>query len=186
MMGRPIRLQGYDYSRGGAYFVTICVQNRECLLGDIVDDEMRLNHAARMVERWWAELGNKFPSVETDEYVVMPNHFHGIIVLVGADLCVRPYSKGTHAGVPLHRNTTRPPQIGRTRRCAPTAASPCASRRVPGSWATRPGRPRPARRPYTCRRGTAAAPGRYRTGCRRCPDRASEPCPPSQRRASSR
>src|SRR5438445_289882 len=101
MMGRPIRLQGYDYSRGGAYFVTICVQNRECLLGDIVDDEMRLNDAARMVERWWAELGNKFPSVETDEYVVMPNHFHGIIVLVGADLCVRPYSKGTHAGVPL-------------------------------------------------------------------------------------
>src|SRR2546426_9828579 len=81
---RPIRLQGYDYSQGGAYFVTICVQNRECLLGDIVDDEMRLNDAGRMVERWWAELGNKFPSVETDEYVVMPNHFHGIIVIVGA------------------------------------------------------------------------------------------------------
>jgi len=107
---RPIRLQGYDYSRVGPYFVTICVQNRECLLGDIVDDEMRLNDAGRMVARWWVELGNKFPSVETELYVVMPNHFHGIIVIVGADLCVRPISAdprvrpdriGTYAGVPL-------------------------------------------------------------------------------------
>jgi len=87
---RSIRLQGYDYSQVGAYFVTVCVQNRKCLLGDILKDEMRLNDAGRMVERWWVELGNKFPSFELDEYVVMPNHFHGIIIIVGADLCVRP------------------------------------------------------------------------------------------------
>ncbi len=87
---RSIRLRDHDYSQVGAYFVTICVQHRECLFGDIVDDEMRLNDAGRMVERWWGELGNKFPSVEPAEYVVMPNHFHGIIVIVGADLCVRP------------------------------------------------------------------------------------------------
>ena len=107
---RSIRLRDHDYSQVGAYFVTICVQHRECLFGDIVDDEMRLNDAGRMVERWWVELGNKFPSVETDEYVVMPNHFHGIVIIVGADLCVRPDSadlcvrpdtEGTHAGVPL-------------------------------------------------------------------------------------
>src|SRR5437879_13388023 len=99
MMGRPIRLQGYDYSRGGAYFVTICVQNRKCLLGDIVDDEMRLNDAGRMVERWWAELGNKFPSVETDEYVVVPNQFHGIDVPISADQCRGAYTKAAHEGV---------------------------------------------------------------------------------------
>jgi REP element-mobilizing transposase RayT len=87
---RSIRLQGYDYSQVGAYFVTVCVQNRKCPLGDILKDEMRLNDAGRMVERWWVELGNKFPSFELDEYVVMPNHFHGIIIIVGADLCVRP------------------------------------------------------------------------------------------------
>jgi len=90
---RSIRLQDYDYSRNGAYFVTICVQDRGVLFGDIVEGEMRLNDAGRMVERWWVELGNKFPSVETDKYIVMPNHFHGIIILVGADLCVRPISE---------------------------------------------------------------------------------------------
>ncbi|PIP37481.1 MAG: hypothetical protein CO107_06885 [Deltaproteobacteria bacterium CG_4_9_14_3_um_filter_51_14] len=97
---RSVRLQGYDYSRAGAYFVTVCAHNRACLFGDIVDGEMQLNDAVRMVEQWWAELNNKFPHIETDEYVIMPNHFHGIIILVGADLRVRPHS-GAHAGAPL-------------------------------------------------------------------------------------
>ena len=90
---RSIRLQGYDYSQAGAYFVTICAQDRECLFGNIVDDKMRPNDVGQMVERWWVELGNKFPQTETDEYVVMPNHFHGIIVIAGVALCVRPISK---------------------------------------------------------------------------------------------
>ena len=80
---------------------------------------MRLNNAGRMVERWWAELTNKFPSVETNEYIVMPNHVHGIIGIVqaalpersnsdtvGAALCGRPafcprMLKGAHTGAPL-------------------------------------------------------------------------------------
>jgi len=98
---RSIRLQNYDYSQAGSYFVTICVQNRECLFGEIVEDVMRLNDAGCMAERWWAELGNKFPSVETDEYVVMPNHFHGIVVIAGTDLRVRPNPDGAHIGAPL-------------------------------------------------------------------------------------
>jgi len=106
---RSIRLRGYDYSQAGAYFVTVCAQNREFLFGDIVDGEMQLNGAGRMVEQWWAELNNKSPLIETDEYVIMPNHFHGIIILVGADLRVRPHSgglrvrphSGAHAGAPL-------------------------------------------------------------------------------------
>ncbi len=103
---RSLRLRGYDYSQPGAYFVTISVQDRACLLGRIFGEEMICNVAGKMVARWWAEIGNKFPGVETDEFIVMPNHFHGIVVLVepdhvGADLRVRP-GGGAHTGAPLH------------------------------------------------------------------------------------
>jgi len=95
---RSIRLKGYDYAEAGAYFVTIGAQNRECLFGAIVDGEMRVNDAGKMVERWWEELPHKFPSVELDEFVVMPNHFHGIVGItdtsVGADLRVCPDPQG--------------------------------------------------------------------------------------------
>jgi REP element-mobilizing transposase RayT len=97
---RSIRLKGYDYSRPGAYFITIVTQDRACLFGEVVDGEMRLNAAGQMVEKWWAELNHKFPNVQTDEFVIMPNHFHGIIVIthVGADLCVCPNESGAHVG----------------------------------------------------------------------------------------
>ena len=85
-----IRLKGYDYAQAGAYFVTLVTQNRECVFGEIVDGTMQLNDAGRMVEKWWLELNHKFPAVDTDEYTIMPNHFHGIIVIVGADLRVGP------------------------------------------------------------------------------------------------
>ena len=81
---RSIRLKGYDYSQIGAYFVTICAQGRQCLFGEIVNGIMRLNDAGRMVERWWLELNHKYPTVETDEYSVMPNHFHGVILITAA------------------------------------------------------------------------------------------------------
>ncbi|MBU0500924.1 MAG: hypothetical protein KJ558_01720 [Gammaproteobacteria bacterium] len=78
---RSIRLQGYDYSQAGAYFVTICTQNRESLFGDIVEGEMRLNEAGRLVESVWDGLPEHYFHVELDAMVVMPNHFHGIIAL---------------------------------------------------------------------------------------------------------
>ncbi|MCF8371544.1 MAG: transposase [Bacteroidales bacterium] len=91
---RSIRLKGYDYSRAGLYFITICTQHMACLYGKIIDDEMILNDAGKMVEKWYHELENKFPDIECDEFVVMPNHFHCIIekntksnVHVGATLC---------------------------------------------------------------------------------------------------
>ncbi|MBN1947191.1 MAG: transposase [Bradymonadales bacterium] len=82
---RSIRLRGYDYSQAGAYFVTMCVQGRACLFGAVVDGEMRWNDVGKMIEHWWLELNAKFPGVETDEYAVMPNHFHGIVVIVGTE-----------------------------------------------------------------------------------------------------
>ncbi|MGQ9925797.1 MAG: transposase [Chloroflexaceae bacterium] len=79
-----IRLKGYDYTQAGAYFVTICTQDRACLFGEVVDGEMRLNDAGQIVQTAWDELPNHYPNVELDEFVVMPNHVHRIIVIVGA------------------------------------------------------------------------------------------------------
>ena len=104
---RSVRLQGYDYAQAGAYFITVCTQNRQCLFGVLKDGEVILSVAGQMIFRWWTELNRRFPSVETAEFVVMPNHIHGIVVIsVGADLCVGPGSNGgqcAHAGAPLAR-----------------------------------------------------------------------------------
>ena len=78
---RSIRLQCYDYSQAGALFVTICTNNRENLFGTIVTGAMQLNDAGKMAERCWVDIPAHFPSVELDEFVIMPNHIHGIIVL---------------------------------------------------------------------------------------------------------
>ncbi len=90
---RSIRLQGYDYSQAGLYFITICVHNREWLFGNVLNGVMILNDAGQMVEKWYYELKNKFGDIKCDEMVVMPNHFHCIIEnvgTVGADLRVCP------------------------------------------------------------------------------------------------
>ena len=78
---RSIRLKGYDYAQACAYFVTICAQDRECLFGEIIDANMRLSDGGLMVEREWDALPDRFPSVQLDALVIMPNHIHGIIVL---------------------------------------------------------------------------------------------------------
>jgi putative transposase len=78
---RSIRLKNYDYARPGMYFVTICTQNRELLFGNIVDDMMRLNAAGEMVRTTWEALPERFPTIGIDEFVVMPNHFHAILVI---------------------------------------------------------------------------------------------------------
>ncbi len=107
---RSIRLKGYDYSQAGAYFVTICTQNRMCLFGDIADGKMVLNDAGCMVADVWNDLPNHYPHVQLDVSVIMPNHFHGIVVLtdtagmdvgaggVGAGL--KPAPTGKHHGLP--------------------------------------------------------------------------------------
>ena len=78
---RSIRLPGYDYAQPGAYFVTICTHRRACLFGRVVDGEMRLNDAGRIVQASWDDLPNHYPHVQLDAFVVMPNHVHGIIIL---------------------------------------------------------------------------------------------------------
>lgn len=82
---RSIRLKGYDYSQSGLYFITICTQNRQCLLGEISEGKMILNNAGKMVENCWYEIPAHFPNIKLHHMVVMPNHFHGIIEIVGAN-----------------------------------------------------------------------------------------------------
>ena len=80
---RSIRLKGYDYSQAGAYFVTICVQGGVSLLGEVVDGEMVLNEAGKMVAAFWEEIAIKYPTVILDAFVCMPNHIHFIVILTG-------------------------------------------------------------------------------------------------------
>ncbi|GIV83933.1 MAG: hypothetical protein KatS3mg052_0940 [Candidatus Roseilinea sp.] len=81
---RSIRLKGYDYSQAGAYFITICTKDRACLFGEVVNGEMRLNALGQIVHGVWNNLPNHYAGVEMDAFVVMPNHVHGIVVIVGA------------------------------------------------------------------------------------------------------
>src|SRR5690554_4464814 len=76
---KNMRLQGYDYSRAGLYFLTIVVQNRLHLFGQVQNQKMILNDAGRMIEKWYYEIENKYPDKRCREMVVMPNHFHCII-----------------------------------------------------------------------------------------------------------
>ncbi len=77
---RSARLPGYDYARVGAYFVTICTQDRVCLFGQIADGAMSVNDAGAMIVRHWEQIPQRFPTVTVDEFVVMPNHIHGVLV----------------------------------------------------------------------------------------------------------
>jgi REP element-mobilizing transposase RayT len=76
-----IRLKGYDYSQSGAYFITICLQERADILGQIIDDNVHVSAAGEMVQKVWDEIHEYYPGVFTDQFIVMPDHVHGIIVL---------------------------------------------------------------------------------------------------------
>lgn len=81
---KSIRLKDYDYSQKGAYFITVCTQDRTSLFGNIQYKKINLFQSGKMIVSWWVTLQEKFNNVVLDEFVVMPNHFHGIIFLVGA------------------------------------------------------------------------------------------------------
>lgn len=74
-----LRLKHYDYSCTGYYFITICTQNREHLFGEIVDGVMGLNVAGEMVHTLWYAMKDDFPDIALHEFIIMPNHIHGII-----------------------------------------------------------------------------------------------------------
>ncbi len=116
---QSIRLRDFDYAGVGGYFVTLCAWQRECLFGDVADGDVRLNEWGVVVRDEWLRTPRVRPNVMLDEFVVMPNHFHGILVIddvigVGATRWV------AHDRRPI-------PQTRATHRVAPTAGPPSGS-----------------------------------------------------------
>ena len=83
---RSIRLQGYDYPQNGAYFITLCAQDRKPIFGKIVNGEMQLSPFGVIVRDEWLKTSEMRKNIEMDEFIVMPNHFHGIIVIDDGDI----------------------------------------------------------------------------------------------------
>ncbi|MEJ5165965.1 MAG: transposase [Thermoanaerobaculia bacterium] len=78
---KSIRLKGYDYSHPGGYFITICTYNRKHLFGKIINGKMALNDGGKIVQQYWLEIPKHFPNAGLDEFIIMPNHVHGIIMI---------------------------------------------------------------------------------------------------------
>jgi putative transposase len=81
---KNVRLKGYDYSWSGAYFVTICVVNRKCLLGEVVKERVVKSAAGEIAHQCWLELPRHYSRLTLDALVVMPNHVHGILLIAGS------------------------------------------------------------------------------------------------------
>ena len=109
---KSIRLKDYDYSQKGAYYVTICVNNMVCLFGEVVSGTMVLNDAGNMVDAFMNTLHNKFHHIKIDEYVIMPNHVHGIILINDVDGI-----KGEYTGSPLRNDENN--NVGADQRVCP-------------------------------------------------------------------
>ena len=112
---RSIRLKEYDYTQAGFYFITICTQNRIGLFGKIENGEMALNDAGKMIQTAWNEIPIYYNGFDVDEFVVMPNHIHGIIKIKHNNPTVdmaRPVGAGPRAC---------PGPIGQPQGVAPTA-----------------------------------------------------------------
>ena len=135
---RSIRLKGIDYSLPGAYFITICAQNRECILGGITDGKMCLNEYGKIAKNEWLKTAEMRNNIELDEFVVMPNHVHGIIVITdcmgvfGNPVRYGAVRVGTMRRGTMHRAPTitrcSPVDVG----CSPTDAYGVDTQRVSG------------------------------------------------------
>ena len=78
---QSIRIKGYDYSQSGLYFITICCYQRECLFGNIINSQMMLNNFGELVKEEWLKSAEIRKEIEFDEFVIMPNHLHGIVII---------------------------------------------------------------------------------------------------------
>ncbi|MDR1679340.1 MAG: transposase [Prevotellaceae bacterium] len=114
---RSVRLREYDYAQAGLYFITICVQNHKCVFGNIVNDEIILNEYGRMANDCWLEIPQHYQNVVLHEFVIMPNHIHGILEI--ADVGVEYFRPDNETGNkrvenirPLRRPNCEPGTIG--------------------------------------------------------------------------
>jgi len=87
------RIRGYDYSAPGAYFVTLCARGKECVFGEVVDGEARLNETGTIIEVEWFRSADIRQEIALDAFIVMPNHLHGIVI-------INPKRVGAHGSAP--------------------------------------------------------------------------------------
>jgi len=115
---RSVRLKGYVYSKPGWYFITLCTKNREMLFGDVDDCKMVLNDTGEIIKTEWLKTGDIRANVFLDQFVIMPNHVHGILQIVEMD----ENNVGAHSDVPLQYNVSeKTEQFGKsTRNSIPT------------------------------------------------------------------
>jgi putative transposase len=115
---RSIRLKGYDYTEPGAYFITICTSKREYLFGHIQDEKMHLNRYGEVVQFNWNNLPKSYSHVQLDEFIIMPDHIHGIIMLkdpVGAGLpTIESLTKNPYKPAPTPQKRHGLPEIIRS------------------------------------------------------------------------
>ncbi len=129
---RSIRLRGYDYAGGGVYFVTICTAAKNSMFGEVIEGEMILNEAGRLVQKTWNSLTERFRSLVLDAFQIMPNHLHALFALPGPGLApalamatgapvIQPYEdcKGTACPTRADPQRERP----RTTSSRPTGAT---------------------------------------------------------------
>lgn len=113
------RLAGYDYTQPGAYYITVCTYYREHLFGTIVDGVMQMTEGGKIVQDEWFKSSQIRAEIELDEFVVMPNHIHGIVIIVGGNKYVdsgcrddrRVVSANTNT-VSIHPTGPKPKSIG--------------------------------------------------------------------------
>lgn len=114
---RSIRLQNYDYTQPGGYFVTIVTYQRDCLFGKIANEEMQLNNYGKIADEVWRAIPEHFPNVELSTYVIMPNHVHGVIVIRADENRMATNSSpsvGAQHVAPLLQICCHPPHRART------------------------------------------------------------------------
>jgi len=105
---RSLRLRGYDYSQPGMYFVTICTQGRGLLFGDVVEGKMMVNQMGWTIEEEWLKTPTLRSYVVLDEFVVMPNHFHAILMIVSEGRGTWPMEKPGRSRAPTMEQFGKP------------------------------------------------------------------------------
>lgn len=121
---RSIRLKGYDYSQPGAYFVTLLCKERVHYFGEVQNEKMIMNEAGHIVERCWLDLPNHAPDIILGAHAVMPNHFHGILIIADGkkdgesvdETAARAIAAGAIAVGAIHESPQLPADIKTRRR----------------------------------------------------------------------
>jgi REP element-mobilizing transposase RayT len=116
---QSIRLKGYDYSQSGLYFITICCYQRECFFGNIINSQMILNNFGQLIKEEWLKSAEIRKEIELDDFVIMPNHFHGIVIInqeinsdfMKNDVDFQDNNVGANGRSPLQQIQSSPPKI---------------------------------------------------------------------------